>query len=228
MADTKISAMGTLANPPLAPVFDAVITNDGTTATNFQRPQGQINQPAATGTNDGLGILLRAGAAGPDGGTPGSVFIYGGSVTQGSTGNVGGSLDGIYGGPVTNTNATGTVTPSSFVIGNDEAFIGSAYASNGYLQFESMPSTTLEAQGGYFLGRAGKASGAVTNIGGNWSFYGGDGSTQGGSIIMGPGTGSANGVIIHQNTPTADPHQLGAEWKTSVAGVGYVFVESQG
>lgn len=82
----KISGMSTLANPPLAGVYEAVITNDGTTASNFQRPQGVIVQPDAVGANNGLGITLQGGAGGPAGGNGGSLQFSGGAADGGDAG----------------------------------------------------------------------------------------------------------------------------------------------
>ena len=207
MADTKISAMPTLANPPLAPVFLSGITNDGTTATNVQIPQGVIVQPA----NSGHGIVIKGAKASGSG----SASLYG-------------AVSGISGG-------TAYATSTGHSHNGGDAYIQSGAAGAGTIV--AIPSQVyltggkalyngrsrggkinLSTGGGYYAGPIYLHAGAGTGpnqIGGSLYLYGGAGGTNalGGHIQLTPGTGgTGHGNLIIQNLGTADPHVLNAAW----------------
>jgi len=230
MANEKISAMPTLANPPTAAVFDAVITNDGTTQTNFQRPQGQIVQPAGSG----LGVLLR-GAVSTNSSPAGAAFTTGGNAYNTGTGEAIGGYAGQFGG-----NATISGAGVSARAGAAYLYAGAAHPSG------TLASTIGAAFGGYIYGfgayinasspasRGGdlKVGGGAGGSGGNLTLSSGGAVAVGGTsgnVIITPATGGAtNGVLLVANIGTVDPHILNAKWQKSVAGVGYVGVYSKG
>jgi hypothetical protein len=68
------------------------------------------------------------------------------------------------------------------------------------------------ASGGDVVNRAGNAGTAGTA----------------GNVVLQPGTGGTNGVLLVSNIGTIDPHIAGAVWQQSVATVGFVLMRSQG
>lgn len=235
-ASQKISTMTTLPNLPTAPVYDAVITNNGTTTTNYQRPQGHIVNPTVTGSGNGLGIrLVSGGLSGAAPGTPGHTAIYGGyHYFTGTTISVSGAGSAIHGG---NASIPGTSTHSAlggegFVYGGLAAF-GSAQARGAELAASGGTINSTTAIGGTVYGYGGQSS--VTNatggavrfvagsatgtggVGGPATIAGGNGVSAGGPVLLKPGTGSTNGVVIMSNTGTVNPHVLGAVFQAATA-----------
>ena len=237
----SISAMPTLANPPLAPVYVPVITNDGTTATNYQAPWGEIILPAASGTNNGTGIVLQSGAPGPGGSHPGIIALYTPSFSNPGTDAY------AFGGVITQVSKVVNVTDplgngaGGAVLWTVEGVKNGTVVSgiSGMMNSGGVTYGTTISNGSLLLFYSAYASGAsITNIAGDMIFRGGNGiggeTASGANIVFTPGTASGasslntNGVVIHTATPNTDPSILGAEFTTSVAGVGYVFVRSLG
>lgn len=199
MSGTKISNLNTLARPPAGPVFDAVIVNNGTTATNFQRPQGVIVQTDATGTVAGQGIALYAATGNnPSGDAIGAVAnLYGGGATGAAGSNV-------FAGQATisNGNATdGTKTiVSSYLILNGGGIYPDGSSFAGGLRFAggvAINGSSTET-GAYITFIAGTAANATgTNIGGPSSMYGGPADGSGVTNIGGAlyGIGGTAGVV---------------------------------
>ena len=244
MSGTKISQFATLANPPPAPVYDAVITNDGTTETNYQRPQGVIVQPAAPGSDNGLGITLATGAPGPSGSSPGALYIHVANVTAAGTAEpLAGSAFTLYGGTNIITDPAGASEIGTMVFQGQGSYNGIIAAYGAYWKAlgGTTNGTTLATGGGNLL-TGGRARHASSSVGGYLSMQGGYGDTQGGdvyvfagnsggtggNITIGPGGAPTNGVLLVQNIGTADPHILNAKFQSSIAGVGYVGVYSKG
>lgn len=176
---------------------------------------GTIIRPPVTGTTHGNGVVIEGAAASGPGTTstyPGGAFFYGGDNTITSPAGYGRGA-GISG-------RGGNVTYSSLGING-----GQFAASGAYVNL-----TTQNYHGGGAYLRAGGAEG-TNAVGGFAGIYGGNGDPTtgaGGDIAVRPGSGATNGVVLAQNIGVGDPHTLSAMFLSSVAGVGYVFVQSQG
>jgi hypothetical protein len=174
---------------------------------------GTIEQPTATGTNNGLGILLQASNGSAAGGRAGRAGLYGGAGTNAEGGYV-----LAQGGVAIITSASNAGQGGSF---NGTA--GYAYYSNwvaggaafgnqgGYINGAGT------AVGGHGLFGGGTATGAPINTGGGAEMYGGNGSTQGGDVTITPGTGAINGVLVVNTLGTIDPHNYNAVFQSATA-----------
>ena len=142
--------------------------------------------------------------------TGGNFVAKGGNAIRSDT-NTGGGLYFSGGGALFTTGVNTGGTP--VIIGG--------YASGG---------STNTGGGAVVEGGWGSDKGGNTTIagGGDGGFQGGSGGTLGGNLILSPGVGLTNGVLLVSNIGTVDPHVLNAKWQTSVAGVGFVGVYSKG
>ncbi len=183
---------------------------------------GTIVQPAATGTNSGLGILLAPGAPGAAGSAAGSVYLLGPNITGTGTYPPGlsGSVFIVNTSEVTITDTLGTGQAGPAIVSAGGVNCGSAFASGAVGQNaggEILGGTA--AIGGYGLFVAGDAFYAsILNQGGDFTLGGGvarGGETaNGGSVILNPGTGmgastlNTNGGIQMNYVPIGDPSIL--------------------
>ena len=208
----KISQSYTLANLPLSPVLDAVIAKFNGNFYNYVRPQGMITQPNTAGVNNGVPIIMKAGLLNNTGhGTDayGGAFSMQAGFAQADAGN------NAYG---------GTLLFESGKASTGGTLLPSATISAGY---------GLINTGGTHLGAAVVIAGApvyTSGVAGPAKMLGGNGTGggNGGNCVITPGTGTANGVLLVSNIPTADPHVLNAKFQQSISGVGWVGVYSQG
>lgn len=183
---------------------------------------GTIVQPAATGTNSGLGILLAPGAPGAAGSAAGSVYITGPNIIGTGTYPPGlsGSAFTIYTGDVAITNTLGTGQAGPAIVSAGGASSGIAFvvgAGGQNVGGEILGGTA--AIGGLGVFAAGAAFYAlILNQGGDFTLSGGvahGGETaNGGSVILNPGTGmgastlNTNGGIQMNYVPIGDPSIL--------------------
>jgi len=208
---------------PVAPGLGLYgVTNTGTITLGNT---GTIEQPAATGSDDGLGVVIRSGLPGPAGTGSGQMTVYTAYVTAAGTASLAlsGNAD-FYTGDVVVTDPAGSGQAGQANLFGGVVSYGTVNISGARLSVSGgMIAAGTSAQGGGGGFQAGGAYGAPgTNAAGGFSVYGGD-ATGGvtaiaGPIYLTPGYASGasgtniNGGLIINNLPTADPHVMHQAW----------------
>ena len=197
--------------------LSSIVGGTGVTITNSNtiNNTGNFALPGGTGTLvRGTGIELATGNV--YGVNTAASYVYAGGVAIVGGSAIGSTIGGnAYGGSV------------QIAAGNANIYGGSnrGYGAAITAHRGQVDAGSIISGGGVemYAGNGVASGGNVVNRAGNAGTAG-----TAGNVVLQPGTGGTNGVLLVSNIGTIDPHIAGAVWQQSVATVGFVLMRSQG